>query len=57
MFRHTFSHNWLDKGGTEGDLMSLNGWKSRQMLGHYGAEGRSLRARRHYDTIDVMGGE
>jgi integrase len=23
-FRHTFSHNWLDNGGAEGDLMELN---------------------------------
>ena len=30
-FRHTFSHNWLDNGGAEGDLMELNGWSSPQM--------------------------
>jgi site-specific recombinase XerD len=50
-FRHTFSNNWLDNGGAEGDLMELNGWSSPQMLARYG---RSARARRHYD--DVMGG-
>jgi hypothetical protein len=33
MFRHAFSHNWLDEGGTEGELVALNGWKSRRMLG------------------------
>jgi site-specific recombinase XerD len=49
-FRHTFSHVFLDRGGTEGDLMELNGWTSPQMLARYG---RSARARRHYD--DVMG--
>ena len=27
-FRHTFSHDWLDRGGAEGDLMELNGWSS-----------------------------
>jgi integrase len=53
-FRHTFSHNWLDNGGTEGDLMELNGWSSPQMLARYGRSARSARARRHYD--DVMGG-
>lgn len=26
-FRHTFSHDWLASGGSEGDLMRLNGWK------------------------------
>ena len=24
-FRHHFSHTWLDRGGTERDLMELNG--------------------------------
>ena len=52
-FRHTFSHNWLDNGGAEGDLMELNGWSSPQMLARYGRSARSARARRHYD--DIMG--
>lgn len=56
MFRHTFSHRWLDAGGAEGDLMELNGWTSPQMLRHYGASARNARARRSYDRIDVMGG-
>ena len=30
-FRHHFSHTWLGpRGGTEGDLMELNGWSSRR---------------------------
>ncbi|GLW32235.1 tyrosine-type recombinase/integrase [Actinoplanes regularis] len=56
LFRHTFSHNWLDQGGAEGDLMELNGWESPQMLRHYGSSARSARARRAYDRVDVMGG-
>jgi integrase/recombinase XerD len=56
MFRHTFSHNWLDNGGAEGDLMELNGWDSPQMLRRYGASARAARAQRAYDRIDVMGG-
>lgn len=55
LFRHTFSHNWLDAGGAEGDLMELNGWDSPQMLRHYGASARSARARRAYDRVNVMG--
>jgi integrase/recombinase XerD len=51
MFRHTFSHNWLDKGGAEGDLMELNGWEGPQMLARYGRSARSARARRHYDGV------
>lgn len=55
MFRHTFSHRWLDAGGAEGDLMELNGWDSPQMLRHYGASARAARARRAYDRINVTG--
>jgi site-specific recombinase XerD len=56
MFRHTFSHAWLDNGGAEGDLMELNGWTSPQMLRRYGASARKARAQRAYDRVDVMGG-
>lgn len=56
MFRHMFSHGWLDKGGAEGDLMELTGWTSPQMLRRYGRSARSARAMRAYDRIDVMDG-
>lgn len=45
MFRHTSSHRWLAAGGNEGDLMSLNGWKSRSMLQRYAASAAAERAR------------
>lgn len=54
-FRHTFSHRFLDAGGSEGDLMELNGWDSEQMLRHYGRSARNARARRAYDRVNVMG--
>jgi integrase len=50
-FRHHFSHTWLDRGGSEGDLMELNGWSSPQMLERYGGSARGARARRHYDLV------
>ncbi|MCX5066752.1 tyrosine-type recombinase/integrase [Micromonospora lupini] len=56
LFRHTFTHNCLDAGMEEGDLMELNGWESRQMLLLYGSVAKGARAQRAYDRIDVMRG-
>jgi integrase len=56
MFRHTFAHRWLDAGGAEGDLMALAGWKSGQMLRHYGASARGARARRAFDRVNFLDG-
>lgn len=45
MFRHTNAHSWLANGGSEGDLMELMGWSSRDMLGRYGKSAAAERAR------------
>lgn len=54
LFRHGFAHEWLRAGGSEGDLMELAGWRSRQMLNRYGAAGRAERARAAYQGRSPM---
>ena len=45
LFRHGWAHAMLGEGGmTEGDVMQLGGWRSRETLGRYAAATRSERA-------------
>jgi site-specific recombinase XerD len=43
-FRHGFAHAWLAGGGSEGGLMEITGWKTRDMLTRYAASTRGERA-------------
>lgn len=44
VLRHTAASRWLSKGGTEGGLMSVAGWSSREMLDRYARVTASERA-------------
>jgi integrase len=44
LLRHTFATRWLAKGGTEGGLMSVAGWSSREMMSIYTSASASERA-------------
>jgi site-specific recombinase XerD len=51
LFRHGYAHAWLAQGGQEQDLMMLAGWRSRSMLGRYGASAAAERAREAYRRL------
>lgn len=53
LFRHSFAHTWLSAGGQEGDLMRLAGWRSRTMLGKYGASAADERAREAHKKLSL----
>ena len=55
-FRHTFASAWLTAGGTEGDLMTLAGWRSRAMIDRYGRSAAAERARQAHARIDPLNG-
>lgn len=59
---HQFRHTWADAfraaGGSEGDLMTLGGWRNRAMLDRYGktnAEGRAKEAYARLSFGDRLG--
>ena len=42
--RHTFASRWLAKGGSEGGLMAVAGWTSREMIDRYVEDTKMERA-------------
>jgi site-specific recombinase XerD len=52
-FRHRFAHQWLAKGGQEGDLARLGGWSDPAVMRRYGS---ALATERALDAYDELGG-
>ena len=55
--RHTWAHAFRAAGGSEGDLLVLGGWRSRQQLDRYGratAAERAAEAARKYSLGDRL---
>jgi site-specific recombinase XerD len=50
-FRHRFAHQWRLAGGDDDSLMRLTGWRSRAMLGRYGASAADERAREAHKRL------
>jgi site-specific recombinase XerD len=51
MYRHTFASTMLANGMSEGNVMTIGGWRSRSMIDHYGRETAEQRAFNAYRTM------
>lgn len=51
--RHTLAHQWMLAGGSEVGLMSVAGWRSREMLARYGASAKAERAQQEHRRLNL----
>lgn len=50
-FRHTLANDWQFAGGSEGDLMRIMGWSSRQMVDRYAKIAQEKRAQQAHERL------
>ncbi len=53
MFRHTFAHEWFMRGGNETQLMTIAGWRDRDMLSRYARSAEAERAKEEYKRLGI----
>ncbi len=53
MFRHTFAHDWFMRGGNETQLMTIAGWRDRDMLSRYARSAEAERAKEEYKRLGI----
>jgi site-specific recombinase XerD len=53
VLRHTLASNWLSQGGSEGGLMAIAGWSSREMLDRYARATATQRAIEEARTLKL----
>jgi site-specific recombinase XerD len=53
LFRHTAATRWLRSGGSEGGLMAIAGWSTRDMIDRYTGASASERAAQEARTLNL----
>jgi site-specific recombinase XerD len=50
-YRHSFADSWLAEGGSEGGLMAIAGWRTREMVDRYSSARATDRAIQEYKRL------
>jgi site-specific recombinase XerD len=52
-FRHTFAYDWFMRGGNETQLMTIAGWRDRDMLSRYARAAEAEHAKAEYKRLGI----
>ncbi len=53
VFRHTFAFDWFMRGGNETQLMTIAGWRDRDMLSRYARSAEAEHAKEEYKRLGI----